>query len=231
MDGGYHRIEVRTGSRTWSREQQFSAGQPYQFDAFLNEDKAGPGSGLVTIGAEDRRPKPKTRRLAVVLGVGAAIDILGNNFPPHQVALNLGGEYRVIEGTYAALDLALRVPVEFLQSWTNAGFLVGLRGAFTPVPRLPLEIFLAGDLGLGVLEFRSSAPYSSATSTVCTFATSVAGQPCTLYGVRLVPAVGLAYRVQPAVELRLQGGFELNLTGPLLDPRLNAGIAAAYRFY
>ena len=229
MDGGYHRIEVRTGSRTWSREQQFSAGQPYQFDAFLNEDKAGPGSGLVTVGAEDRRPKPKTRRLAVVLGAGAAIDILGNNFPPHQIAVNLGAEYRVLEGTYAALDLAVRVPVEFLQAWTNAGFLLGLRGAFTPLPRLPLEIVLSGDLGLGVLEFRSSAPPSG--TSVCSLVPPSPLTSCTMYGVRLHPSLSLAYRVHPAVELRLEVlGLDLNFTGPLADPRLSFGVAAAYRF-
>ena len=226
MDGGYHRVEVRTGNRTWAKEQQFSAGQSYQFDASLNEEKTGPGEGLVSVGSEDRRPKAKTRRLAVMVGLGAAVDILGNNFPPSQLTLNLGADYRIIESTFAALDLALRIPVEFLQGWTNAGFLVGLRGAFTPVPRLPLEIVLSGDLGLGVLEFRSSAPQS--TKQVCV----LPGNTCTLYGVRVHPALSLAYRVMPAFELRAELlGADLNLGSPILDPRLSFGVAAAYRFY
>ena len=228
MDGGYHRIEVRTGNRTWSKEQQFSAGQSYQFDAALNEEKTGPGEGLVTVGAEDRRPKAKTRRLAVVLGLGAAVDIINDNFPPTQMTINLGGEYRMLEGTFAALDLSLRIPVEFLQQWTNSGFLVGLRGAFTPVPRIPLEIVLSGDLGLGVLEFRSSAPPS--TKQVCASPSPLG--TCTLYGVRVHPALSLAYRVVPAFELRAELlGVDLNLGSPILDPRLNFGVAAAYRFY
>ncbi len=228
MDSGYHRVEVRTGSRTWAKEQQFSAGQAYQFDAELNEEKAGPGAGLVTVGAEDRRPKAKTRRLAVVLGVGTAVDILADNFPPTQLTMNLGGEYRMVESTFAALDLALRIPVEFLQGWTNAGFLVGLRGAFTPLPRLPLEIVLSGDVGLGVMEFRSSAPPS--TKQVCASPSPLGA--CTLYGVRVHPALSVAYRFVPAFELRAELiGADLNLGSPILDPRLSFGLAAAYRFY
>ena len=164
--------------------------------------------------AEERRPKSKTRRLAVVLGAGAAIDILGTNFPPHQVALSFGAEYRMIEGPYGALDLAVRVPLEFLQQWTNAGFLVGLRGALTPSPRIPLELVLSGDLGLGVLEFRSSAP--PASQQVCASPSPLG--TCTLYGVRLHPALSVAYRFSPAFELRAEVlGVELNFTSPLVD--------------
>lgn len=228
MDGGYHRVEVRTGNRTWAKEQHFSAGQPYEFEAMLSEEKTGPGAGLVSVGAEDRRPKSRTRRLAVVLGAGAAVDILGTNFPPHQLTLSFGAEYRMIEGPYGALDLAVRVPLEFLQQWTNAGFLVGLRGALTPSPRIPLELVLAGDLGLGVLEFRSSAP--PAAQQVCASPSPLG--TCTLYGVRLHPSLGVAYRFSPAFELRAEVlGVELNFTSPLVDPRLSFGIAAAYRFY
>ena len=227
MDSGYHRVEVRTGSRSWAREQQFSSGQSYQLDATLNEEKIGPGSGLGSIEADDRRPKVKTRRLAVMLGVGAAVDILGDNFPPHQLALRFGAEYRMLESAFGALDLSLRVPVEFLQGWSNAGFLIGLRGALTPSPRLPLELVLSGDLGLAVLEFRSSAPPSS--KQVCASPSSLGS--CTLYGVRLHPGLSVAYRATPAFEIRAEViGVEINFTSPLVDPRLTFGAQVAYRF-
>ena len=99
------------------------------------------------MGAEDRRPKAKTRRLAVLLGVGASVDVLGNNFRRTKLALRFGGEYRMVESTYGALDLSLQIPVEFLQGRANAGFLVGLRGALTPSPRIPLELVLSANLG------------------------------------------------------------------------------------
>jgi hypothetical protein len=227
MDSGYHRVEVRTGNRTWSREQQFSSGQPYQFDAYLNEEKTGPGTGLVTIGAEDRRPKPRTRRMAVVLGIGGSVDVVGENFPPHQLALSLAGEYRMMEGTYGGLDLSLKLPVDVLQGWVGSGFLVGLRGALTPVPRLPLELVLSLDAGLGVVDFRSSAP--PLPQRICSSPSSLPS--CTLYGVRVHPALGIAYRLSPAFELRAELlGVDVNFTSPILDPRLNFGLAAAYRF-
>ena len=228
MDGGYHRVEVRSGNRSWAKEQQFSAGQSYNFDASLNEEKAGPGAGLVTVGAEDRRPKAKTRRLAVLLGVGASVDVLGNNFPPHQLALRFGGEYRMVESTYGALDLSLQIPVEFLQGWANAGFLVGLRGALTPSPRIPLELVLSAHLGLGVQEFRSSAPPSP--KQVCAQPSPLG--TCTLYGVRLHPALSIAYRPTAAFEIRADViGVEVNFTSPLLDPRLTFGGTVVYRFH
>lgn len=227
MDSGYHRIEVRDGNKSWATEQAFTAGQLYTFEVTLSEDKYGPGRGLIAVPGEDQRPKQKTRRAALVASVGGSIDITGSNFPPHQASINLGGEYRVLEGTYGGLDVAVRIPIEVGNSWTNAGFVLGIRGALTPLPRLPLELVGSLDAGFSVLDVRSSAPLS--TTQVC--ASPSALPSCTLYGARIMPALSLAYRIVPAAELRLQLiGVETNLTSPLTSPRLNFALGFAYRF-
>jgi hypothetical protein len=227
MDSGYHRIEVRDGNKSWATEQAFTAGQLYTFEVTLSEDKYGPGRGLIAVPGEDQRPKQKTRRAALVASVGGSIDITGSNFPPHQASINLGGEYRVLEGTYGGLDVAVRIPIEAGNSWTNAGFVLGIRGALTPLPRLPLELVGSLDAGFSVLDLRSSAPLS--TTQVC--ASPSALPSCTLYGARIMPALSLAYRIVPAAELRLQLiGVETNITSPLTSPRLNFALGFAYRF-
>lgn len=227
IDSGYHRIDVRDGNKVWFREQQVSAGQKYEFDAVLEQTQAGDaGQGLVTV--EERKPKRTTKRFAAVLGAGAALDIAGNNFPPHQAQLALGLEYRALEGPFGALDFALRVPFDVAQGWINSGFLVGVRGALTPSPRLPLELVLGVDLGLASLNYGKSAPLI-AGAQACAVPSQL--DTCTLYGVRLHPSVSLAYRVVPAIELRLEVlGADVNFTGPIADPRLTFGAAFAYRF-
>ena len=54
----------------------------------------------------DIRAKPRTRQVAVVLGVGGTIDIFGNNFPPHQASLMIGAEYRGAKVVRGALTWA-----------------------------------------------------------------------------------------------------------------------------
>jgi hypothetical protein len=233
IDSGYHRVEVRKDNASFSVEQQFSSGQSYSFDAEFKE--GGPsGRGLAdTIADEEQRPKQKTRRVAAVLGIGGAIDVAGNNFPPHQAALYLGVDYRVVERPRAAFDFAVRLPIEFGGSWRNAGFLLGGRVAITPAPRLPLEITLELDLGLGVLSYSSSAPPLPSSDTRGDCARQPLGlAECTLYGLRLHPKLGLAYRVLPSLELRGElFGAEVNLGTPIPDPRITVGAAAAFRFY
>ena len=228
IDSGYHRIDVREGGRVWYREQQFSAGQKYEFDAVLEQDKGGDaGQGLVSIEI-DRRPKRPTRRVALVIGAGGVIDVVGNNFPPHQAQLSLGAEYRAIEGNYGALDVAMRLPLDVAQGWTNAGILLGVRGALTPSPRLPFELFLSLDVGLGVLSYSKTAPLIQ-NREACAVPSQL--DTCALYGVRVHPKIGLAYRVVPAVELRLEAlGVDVDVTSPIADPRLTFGLAFAYRF-
>ncbi len=226
IDSGYHRIEVRKDNRAWAKEQQFSAGQSYKFDAALST--APVGQGLADTTQEEHKPKQRTHRLAATLGLGGAFDVAGNNFPPHQAALYLGADYRSIERAFFAIDLALRVPVEFAQGWTNAGFLIGGRGIYSPLPRLPLELFFELDLGLSVLDYSSSAPLSPRSACQRPLALS----SCTLYAFRLHPKFGVAYRITPAFEVRGEAfGVEADLGNPILDPRITVGAAAAYRFF
>lgn len=228
IDGGYHRIDVRVGNRFWAREQQFVPGERYEFEVALEEDRGG-GSGLTSMSQEvDIRAKPRTRQVAVVLGVGGTIDIFGNNFPPHQASLMIGAEYRAREGRYGAFDLGVKVPLEFLQSWQNAGLLLNLRGVLSPVPRLPLELVLSLDVGFAAMSYTSAAPFS--TKWPC--ATPSYLPSCTVYAMRAVPALSVAYRFVPGFEMRAQlAGFELNVSQPMFDPRLAFGLQAAYRFY
>lgn len=225
MDSGYHRVELRAGSRIWAREQQYSSGQSYTFDATLEEDRTNASQGLVTL--TERRPKPRTLKTAVVVGVGGAVEVTGTHFPPHQATVAIGVEHRVAEGTYGGLDLALRIPIDAGQSWTNAGFLLGLRGVVTPLPRLPLELYAGLDLGFIALDYRSSAPLTE--KFACASPSQL--ESCTLYGLRLAPSIGVAYRFVPAFELRAQLiGVDINFTNPLADPRLTFGLLGAYRF-
>lgn len=228
MDSGYHRIDVRAGNRVWAKEQQFVPGEKYDFEVVLEEDRGG-GSGLTSMSQEaDVRSKPRTRQVAVVLGVGGAIDVFGNNFPPHQAAFMLGAEYRAVEGRLGAFDLGVKIPFELLQSWQNAGLLLNLRGVLTPVPRLPLELVLSLDLGFAAMSYSSSAPFS--TKWPC--ATPSYLPSCTIYAMRAVPALSVAYRFLPAFEMRAQlVGFELDVASPMFDPRLTFGLQAAYRFF
>ena len=225
MDSGYHRVELRSGSRIWAREQQFSAGQSYSFDAALEEDRTNNGEGLVTL--SERRPKPRTRRYALLAGAGAAVEVTGQHFPPHQATVTLGADYRMLEGTFGGLDLSLRIPIEVGQSWTNAGFLLGLRGVATPAPRLPLELFASVDVGFVALDYRSSALL--ADKVACASPSQLPS--CTLYALRIHPALGIAYRFTPAFELRAQLiGVDVNISSPVADPRLTFGLLGAYRF-
>ncbi len=226
IDSGYHRIEVRKGTQVWAKEQQFVSGQTYKFDVELSSLPTG--QGLADTTADDTRHfRPRTRRMAVSLGLGGAFDIAGNNFPPHQAAIYLGTDYRVVEKRMVAFDIALRLPLEFGQSWRNAGFLVGVRGALFPVPRLPLELVFELDLGLGVLDFTSSAPFSARTA--CALMSNLPS--CTLYGFRVHPKLGIAYRFTSALELRGELlGLQVDLTHPIADPRLTVDLALAYRF-
>jgi len=228
IDSGYHRVEVRKDNRSWAKESQFSAGQSYKFDAELGSAAPG-GQGLAdTTAGEERRPKQRVRRLAVSAGIGAAVDVAGNSFAPHQAAINLGVDYRVVDHTFFAFDFVLRLPIEVGQGWRNAGFLVGGRGAWSPVPRLPLELVAEVDLGLGVLDYSSSAPFSSRTA--CARPSGLSS--CTLYGLRLHPKLGVAYRIVPAFEVRGElFGVEVDFTNPIADPRITLGVAAAYRFF
>lgn len=226
MDSGYHRIEVRKDNRLWAKEQQFSAGQTYKFDAELSLDSSGRGLADTTVG-EDQRPKAKTFRAAAVVSPGVAVDVSGNAFPPLQVALAFGFDYRAIEKAFFALDVALRVPVEFLNGWRNAGFLVGGRAAISPLPRRPLEFVFELDLGLGVLDYSTSMVTPKSPCPGGPFALTT----CTLYGLRLHPQLQVAYRVTPHFELRLTPiGVEVNFTNPIVDPRLTFSASAAYRF-
>lgn len=228
IDSGYHRIEVRSGNRFWAKEQQFVAGERYEFEAVLEEDHGG-GQGLISSASvEEVRAKPRTRQVAIVLGVGGSIDVLGNNFPPHQASILLGAEYRIKEGLRGAFDLGVKIPIELLQGWQNAGLLLGMRGVLTPVPRLPLELVLSLDVGFATLDYRSSAPVSPKWPCASPSALS----SCSIYAFRAVPAVSVAYRFAPSFEMRAQLiGVELNLGSPLFDPRLAFGLQAAYRFF
>lgn len=227
LDSGYHRVEVRSGSRLWAREQQFSSGQSYKFEAELAAAPSGRGLADTTTGDEER-PKQRTRRLAVSLGLGGAFDVAGHSFPPHQASLYAGVDYRVVERAYFAFDFGLRLPVEVAQGWRNAGFLLAGRGAWSPVPRRPLELVFELDLGLGVLDNTASAPFSAMGA--CDRPSQLAS--CTLYGLRLHPKLAAAYRVTPVLELRGELlGVEVNLTNPIVDPRITVDVAAAYRFF
>lgn len=228
MDSGYHRLEVRAGNRFWAKEQQFVPGERYEFEPTLEEERGG-GQGLVSSSqVEELRQKPRTRQLAVVLHVGGSVDMLGNNYPPHQLALSLGAEYRLLEGRLGAFDLGLKIPLELLQGWSNAGLLLTLRGVLTPVPRLPLELVLSLDAGLAVQDYRANAPVSP--KWPCASPSYLSS--CSIYALRAVPAVTVAYRFTPSLEVRAQlAGVELNLGSPLFDPRFAFGLQAAYRFF
>lgn len=231
MDSGYHRVEVRQGNLSWAKEQQFSSGQLYNFNAELAAVPGGRGLADTTAAGEEQRPKQRTRRMAVSVGIGGALDVSGTNFPPHQAALYLGADYRTLERAFFALDLVLRIPMEFGQAWRNAGFLIGGRGTLSPAPRLPLELVLELDLGLGVLDYNANAPPQTVTN--CARHAGVPGlASCTLYGLRLHPKLGLAYRVTSAIELRGELlGIEIDFTNPLAYPRVTVNAAAAYRFF
>lgn len=228
IDSGYHRVEVRKDNRSWSKESQFSAGQSYKFDAELS-GSAPNGQGLSDVASgEERRPKQRVRKLALSAGLGGAFDVVGNSFAPHQAAINLGVDYRLVDHTFFGFDFVLRLPIEVAQGWRNAGFLIGGRGAWSPVPRLPLELTAEVDLGLGVLDYSSSAPFSARTA--CARPSGLSS--CTLYGLRLHPKLGVAYRVVPAFEVRGElFGVEVDFTNPIADPRITVGVAAAYRFF
>lgn len=232
VDSGYHRIEVRNGSRSWAKEQKFTAGVTYDLEAVLVENSAvegmGTGAGQGLVQAEPGKPKPITRRLGIVAQLGAGVDVVGDNFPPHMGSLQLGGEYRMLENSFFALDLALRLPVELGQGWVASGFLTGVRGAYTPLPRRPLELFFAVDLGFSVFEIRPTAPGSSKFPCSLAPALSV----CSVYAFRLQPSLGIAYRFTPAFEMRAQVfGLDVNVGQTLLDPRLTFGLGGVYRFY
>jgi tetratricopeptide (TPR) repeat protein len=226
MDSGYHRIEVRKDNRLWAKEQQFSAGQTYKFDAELSMSTSGRGLADTTTG-EEQRPKARTFRRAAVVSPGVAVDVAGNAFPPLQVALALGFDYRAIEKAFFAFDVALRVPIEFLNGWRNAGFLIGGRAAISPLPRRPLEFVFELDLGLGVLDYATNFPPAKGPCQGGAGALT----NCTLYGLRLHPQLQVAYRVTPHFELRVTPiGVEVNFTNPIVDPRLTFGASAVYRF-
>lgn len=227
MDSGYHRLTVRKDNLSWSKEQQFNAGDTYRFEVTLTERKNDPG-GLES-GTEEEAARLRTppRRFAAVLGAGGAIDVAGGGFPPHQVALTLGLDYRAQLRASYALDVMMRVPFELAGGWRNAGFLLGVRGAWFPTARLPLEIFVELGAGLGVLE--STVKKLPDGKGACS--TAGALNPCSLYGVRIQPVLGLAYRIVSAFELRAEVlGVDVNLTSPIVDPRLRFMAVAAYRF-
>lgn len=227
MDSGYHRLTVRKDNRSWSKEQQFSSGDTYRFEVTLTDRKNDPG-GLES-GTEEEASRLRTppRRWAAVLGAGGAIDVAGGGFPPHQVAMTVGLDYRAYLRSRYALDVMMRVPFELAGGWRNAGFLLGARGVMFPTPRLPLEVFFELGIGLGVLE--STVKKLPDGKGACS--TAGALNPCSLYGVRVQPVLGLAYRIVPAFELRAEVlGLDVNLTNPIADPRLRFMAVAAYRF-
>ena len=227
MDSGYHRLTVRKDNLSWSKEQQFNAGESYRFEVTLTERKNDPG-GLES-GTEEEAARLRTppRRFALVLGAGGAIDVAGGGFPPHQVAFTLGLDYRARLRSNYALDVMMRIPFELAGGWRNAGFLLGVRGALFPTARLPLEIFVELGAGLGVLE--STVKRLPDGKGACSTLGSL--NPCSLYGVRIQPVVGVAYRIVPAFEVRAEVlGLDVNVTSPVVDPRLRFMAAAAYRF-
>ncbi len=227
MDSGYHRLTVRKDNLSWSKEQQFNSGDTYRFEVTLTDRRNEPG-GLES-GTEDEMARLRTppRRWAAVLGAGGAIDVAGGGFPPHQAAMTLGIDYRARLRSNYAVDVMMRVPFELAGGWRNAGFLLGIRGALMPAARLPLEIFFELGAGLGVLE--STVKKLPDGKGACSTAGSL--NPCSLYGVRLQPVLGLAYRIVPAFELRAEIlGLDVNLTSPVVDPRLRFMAVAAYRF-
>ena len=227
MDSGYHRIEVRKDNRLWAKEQQFSSGQTYKFDAELSTAPGGRGLADTTVG-EESRPKQRTKRMAASLTVGGAVDVAGGNFPPSQLALGFGFDYRALERAFYAIDVALRLPFEVLGNWRNAGFLVGARAAISPLPRLPLELVFELDLGLGVLDYSTSLHPAKSPCPGGAFALT----NCTLYGLRLHPRFAVAYRIVPAFEVRVEPiGVEVNFTNPIADPRLTFNASAVYRFF
>jgi hypothetical protein len=241
MDSGYHRIEVRNGSRSWTKEQQFSPGQTYKMNIELASGEAR-GQGLADVTAvadEEQRPRSRSRRLAVSFGIGGAIDFLGNNFPPSQATLGFGVDYRVVERGRFGFDFSLRLPVELANSWRNSGFLIGGRFLIAPKPSLPLELFIELDAGLMVLDYTAGALTGAFnTGTVGCFRPSTLTS-CTLYGARVHPKLGAAYRFTPAIEARLEVvGVEIDISstvapalgGTIPYPRLTFGAAFAYRF-
>lgn len=227
MDSGYHRLTVRKDNRSWSKEQQFNSGDTYRFEVTLADAKSDPGGLDSGTEEESSRLRLPPRRFAAVVGAGGAIDVAGGGFPPHQVALTLGLDYRARLRSSYAVDVMMRIPFELAGNWRNAGFLLGLRGAYFPTPRLPLEIYFELGAGLGVLE--SSVRKLPDGKGACSTAGALI--PCSLYGVRLNPAIGLAYRIIPAFEIRAELlGVDINLTNPIVDPRLRFMAALAYRF-
>lgn len=227
IDSGYRRIEVRAGNRFFAKEQQFVPGEKYEFEAVFEEDRAGVPSLGFAAGQDVGEARRNARPLAIVLGLGGAFDLAGDNFPPHQAAFVLGAEYRVKEGRRLALDLGLKIPFELLQSWQNGGLLIGMRGVLFPVARLPLELVLSLDAGFAAMDYRTDAPVSS--KWPCTSPSYLPS--CTVYAFRLVPAVSVAYRFLSSFEMRAQlAGLELNAAKPMFSPRYTFGLQAAYRF-
>jgi tetratricopeptide (TPR) repeat protein len=228
IDGGYHRIEVRKGDRVWAKEQQFSAGQSYKFDAELSSAPTGQGLADTTM-VDEIRARQHTRRLAAVVGLGGAFDVAGNHFPPHQAALYLGVDYRALDRGTFAFDVALRVPMEFGQDWNNAGFLIGGRAVFSPLRKVPLDFVAELDFGLAVLDYTPGAP-TIMGGGACARPSQLAS--CTLYGMRIHPKFAAVYRFTPAIELRGElAGVEIDVTNPFVDPRYTLDVAAAYRFF
>lgn len=227
MDSGYHRLTVRKDNLSFSKEQQFNAGETYRFEVTLTDSKSDPGGLDSGTEEENSRLRTPPRRFAAVLGVGGAIDVAGGGFPPHQVAMTLGLDYRARLRSSYAIDIMMRVPFELANGWRNAGFTLGARAAIFPTPRLPLEIYFELGAGLGVLE--SSVKKLPDGKGACS--TAGALNPCSLYGVRLNPALGIAYRVVSAFEIRAELlGADINLTNPIVDPRLRFMAAGAFRF-
>lgn len=227
MDSGYHRLTVRRDNRSWSKEQQFNAGDTYRFEVTLADSKNDAGGLDSGTEEENSRLRTPPRRFAAVLGGGAAVDVAGGGFPPHQAALTIGLDYRARLRSNYAVDIMMRVPFELAGGWRNAGFVLGLRGAIFPTARLPLEIYFELGAGLGVLE--SSVKTLPGGKGACS--TAAALNPCSLYGVRINPAVGIAYRIVSAFEVRAELlGVDVNLTSPIVDPRLRFMAAVAYRF-
>ena len=137
MDSGYHRLTVRKGQPVL---QQRAAVQRRR-DLSLRSD-ADPIARAIP-GPRQRQPKKRTRgcrhAAAALCGgawcVGGAIDVAGG-FPPHQVAMTLGLDYRARLRSSYAIDIMMRVPFELaVNGWRNAGFTLGARAAiFRPSP-------------------------------------------------------------------------------------------------
>ncbi len=83
------------------------------------------------------------------------------------------------------------------------------------------------ELGFSVLHFDMGAPPITAKRQPCENMTT-----CTLYGLRIHPSINLVYHFLPDWEARAEiFGLDVDISGPIPNPRVTFSLSIAFRFY